>query len=83
MDKDVPTVAVLAMIAVRADLPGDTVYTMTKVLFEHVDELRTVHAKATAISLETALDGMSIPLHPGAIKYYEEKGLSVPEELKP
>ncbi|NJE43520.1 TAXI family TRAP transporter solute-binding subunit, partial [Thermococcus sp. GR6] len=31
---------------------------------------------------ETALDGMSIPLHPGAIKYYEEKGLSVPEELK-
>ena len=83
MEKDVPTVAVLAMIAVRADLPEDTVYTMTKVLFEHVDELRTVHAKATAISLETALDGMSIPLHPGAIKYYEEKGLSVPEELKP
>lgn len=83
MDKDVQTVAVLAMIAVRADLPENIVYTMAKILFEHVDELRTVHAKASAISLETALDGMSIPLHPGAIKYYEEKGLSVPGELKP
>lgn len=83
MNKDVPTVAVLAMIAVRADLPENVVYTMAKVLFEHVDELRTVHAKATAISLETALNGMSIPLHPGAVKYYEEKGLRVPDELKP
>ena len=83
MTEDVPTVAVLAMIAVRADLPEDVVYMLTKVLFEHVDELRTVHAKARAISLETALNGMSIPLHPGAIKYYEEKGIKVPEELKP
>jgi len=83
MTEDVPTVAVLAMLACRADLPEDIVYTLTKVLFEHVDELRRVHAKAKAISLETALDGMSIPLHPGAIKYYEEKGIKVPEELKP
>lgn len=70
------------MLAVSADLSEDTVYKMTKILFENVDQLRAVHQKAQLISLETALDGMSIPLHPGAIKYYEEKGLSVPEELK-
>ncbi|NJE25408.1 TAXI family TRAP transporter solute-binding subunit [Thermococcus sp. MV5] len=82
VEEDTPTLAVKAMLAVSADLPEDTVYQMTKILFENVDQLRAVHQKAQLISLETALDGMSIPLHPGAIKYYEEKGLSVPEELK-
>ncbi|ACS89442.1 MULTISPECIES: TAXI family TRAP transporter solute-binding subunit [Thermococcus] len=82
VDVDTPTIAVKAMLAVGADLPEDTVYQMTKILFENVDQLRAVHQKAQAISLETALDGMSIPLHPGAIKYYEEKGLTIPENLK-
>ncbi|MCD6189085.1 MAG: TAXI family TRAP transporter solute-binding subunit [Thermococcus sp.] len=82
VEEDTPTLAVKAMLAVSADLSEDTVYKMTKILFENVDQLRAVHQKAQLISLETALDGMSIPLHPGAIKYYEEKGLSVPEELK-
>ena len=82
VDADTPTIAVKAMLAVGADLPEDTVYQMTKILFENVDQLRAVHQKAQAISLETALDGMSIPLHPGAIKYYEEKGLTIPENLK-
>jgi len=70
------------MLAVSEDLPDDVVYEMTKILYEHLDELRTVHQKAQAITLDTALDGMSIPLHPGAIKYYEEKGLTIPSELK-
>lgn len=82
VEEDTPTLAVKAMLAVSADLSEDTVYKMTKILFENVDQLRAVHQKAQLISLETALDGMSIPLHPGAIKYYEEKGLSIPEELK-
>ncbi|AIF68876.1 C4-dicarboxylate ABC transporter substrate-binding protein [Palaeococcus pacificus DY20341] len=82
VEEDTPTVAVKAMLAVSADLPEDVVYEMTKILFEQVEDLRAVHQKAQAISLDTALDGMSIPLHPGAIKYYEEKGLSIPSELK-
>jgi TRAP transporter TAXI family solute receptor len=83
MTEDTPTIAVKAMLAVSADLPDDTVYQMTKILFDNLDELHQVHAKTKYISLDTALDGMSIPLHPGAIKYYEEKGISVPAELKP
>lgn len=82
VEEDVPTIAVMAMLAVRSDLPDDVVYEMTKILFEHLDELKTVHQKATYISLDRALDGMSIPLHPGAIKYYEEKGITIPENLK-
>ncbi|RLG88813.1 MAG: C4-dicarboxylate ABC transporter substrate-binding protein [Thermoprotei archaeon] len=75
MTKDVTTVAVKAMLAVRADLPEDAVYTITKILFEHLDELKQAHKRAEAIKLEKALDGMSIPLHPGAEKYYKEKGV--------
>ena len=63
-------------------IPDDVVYNMTKILFEHLDELRTVHVKAEDITLDTALDGMSLVLHSGAIKYYEDKGIKVSTELK-
>ncbi len=75
MTKDVKTVAVKAMLACDANLPDDVVYTITKILFEHLDELKQAHKKAEMISLDKALDGMSIPLHPGAEKYYKEKGV--------
>ncbi|NJE84761.1 TAXI family TRAP transporter solute-binding subunit [Thermococcus sp. CX2] len=83
MTQDTPTLAVKAVLVVSADVPDEVVYAMTKLLFLHVDELRQVHAKAQYISLDTALDGMSIPLHPGAIKYYEEQGKTIPDNLKP
>ncbi|WP_297499232.1 TAXI family TRAP transporter solute-binding subunit [Thermococcus sp.] len=83
MTEDTPTLAVKAILVVSADLPENVVYEMTKVLFDNVDALRAVHQKARFISLKTALDGMSIPLHPGAYKYYKEKGLSVPNKIKP
>jgi len=76
-------VAVMAMIAVDAKLPDDVVYTLAKILFEHLDELKTAHARLAVVSLEKALDGMSIPLHPGVVKYYRERGLSIPSELLP
>ncbi|WP_202319000.1 TAXI family TRAP transporter solute-binding subunit [Archaeoglobus neptunius] len=75
LDGDVKTVAVLAMLATNADLPEDLVYEVTKSIFEHRDVLEAAHKRAADITLETALEGMSIPLHPGAEKYYKEKGL--------
>lgn len=69
----VPTVAVRAMLVARADLPEDTVYNVTKAIFENLDKVK--HAKAQQIKLENALDGMSIELHPGAKKYFDEKGV--------
>jgi len=82
MTEDVVTCAVMAMLCVHKDLPDDVVYDMTKILFEHLGELRTAHVRAANIALDTALDGMSLILHSGAVKYYEEKGIKVPAELK-
>ncbi|ADB58365.1 TAXI family TRAP transporter solute-binding subunit [Archaeoglobus profundus] len=75
LDKDVKSVAVMAMLATREDIPKDIIYKVTKAIFEHTDELVEAHQRAKDITLETALDGMSIPLHPGAEKFYKEKGL--------
>ncbi|WP_163969407.1 TAXI family TRAP transporter solute-binding subunit [Oceanobacillus halotolerans] len=75
--EDITTVAVMAIMVVDSGLSEDTVYNMTKAMFENKDELEAAHDRGTDITLDSALDGMSIDLHPGAAKYYEEEGISV------
>lgn len=75
MDKDVETIAVRAIWATHADLSDDVAYAVTKALYENTDTLAKVHVKGKEISLKTALESVSIPLHPGAERYYREKGL--------
>lgn len=71
----VRTVAVQAVLIARRDLDADVVYEMTAALFENLPELATAHAKGKEVSLEGALTGVSTPLHPGAEKYFKEKGI--------
>ena len=71
---EVKTVAVNAVLIVNTDLPGDLVYNITKALFENQAELASAHAKGKEISLKTAVMGVSIPFHPGSVRYYKEKG---------
>src|SRR5699024_1847141 len=74
IEKYVDTVAVLAMIVVTDDIPEDTVYDITKAIYENTDDI--AHDKADAISKDSALDGLGdLELHPGAEKYYEEEGI--------
>lgn len=79
VDKDTVTPAVSAMLVCDADLPDNVVYSFTKALWDNIEELYKVHAKAKLITPATALDGVSVPVHPGAIKYYTEKGMDVPD----
>ncbi|RJE79432.1 TAXI family TRAP transporter solute-binding subunit [Paracoccus sp. JM45] len=74
-DQDVPTAAVGNMLISHEGVSEETAYQMTKLLFENLDRLKSAHAAAGGISAETALDGISIPLHPGAERYYREIGL--------
>ncbi|WP_313371176.1 TAXI family TRAP transporter solute-binding subunit [Sedimentibacter sp.] len=50
-------------------------YDITKSLFENQPELATAHAKGAELKLDEAVDGISIPLHPGAEKYFKETGI--------
>lgn len=69
------TVASPALLCAREDLSADTVYKIVKAVFEHLDELAAAHAQGKNIKLSTALSAMSVPLHPGAERYYREVGL--------
>jgi len=73
--EDVNTVAVNAVLVASNELKEDVVYSLTKALFENQAELASAHAKGKELSLETAVKGVSILFHPGAVKYYKEKGL--------
>src|SRR5690606_24755561 len=64
--EDVPTAGVGNMLITSADVPDEIAYQMTKQLFENLDRLVAAHAAAKAIKLENALNGMPVPLHPGA-----------------
>lgn len=68
---DVETVSVLAMLAVKKDLPEDVVYSMTKAIYDNTNKIS--HDKGRFIKAETGLDGISIDIHSGAQKYFDEK----------
>jgi TRAP transporter TAXI family solute receptor len=74
-DSDVGTVAIVNFLVTREGVSDDTAYQMTKQLFENLPTLEAAHSAAKMIKLENAIKGMPLPLHPGAAKYYKEKGL--------
>jgi TRAP transporter TAXI family solute receptor len=74
-DKDVQTAAVINYLVTHSGVSDDVVYQMTKLVFENLPELANAHSAAKDIKLETAAQGSPIPLHPGAERYYREKGL--------
>ncbi|MCS3453144.1 MULTISPECIES: TAXI family TRAP transporter solute-binding subunit [Bradyrhizobium] len=74
-DKDVPTAAVVNYLVTSSAVSDDLAYQMTKLVYESLPELANAHAAGKEIKLEAAATGSPVPLHPGAIRYYKEKGL--------
>lgn len=74
-DSDVSTVAVVNFLVTHSDVSDETAYQMTKQLFENLPALVAAHKAAENIRIEDALTGMPVPLHPGAERFYKEKGL--------
>jgi TRAP transporter TAXI family solute receptor len=72
---EVQTAAVVNYLVTREGLKDDLVYQMTKTLFEHLPDLAAAHSAAKDIKLETAMQGSPVPFHPGAERYYREKGV--------
>ncbi len=73
--EDVATTAVGNFLVTHEGVSEETVYKMTKALYDNLDKLSAAHAAAKAIKVENALAGMPIPLHPGAERYYKEIGV--------
>jgi TRAP transporter TAXI family solute receptor len=71
------------VLAVRADVPEDDVYQITRALWENLSVLQDIHRATRDMRLALALKGLGAPLHPGAAQYYREQGLPIPDNLTP
>ncbi|MDM5227100.1 TAXI family TRAP transporter solute-binding subunit [Cytobacillus sp. NJ13] len=83
IDEDINTIAQPNLLSTTKEMDEETIYTLTKTLYENLDEMYEVHSSAKEMTLETALDGVSVPLHAGAYRYFKEAGLDIPENLIP
>lgn len=72
---DVPTVTINNLLVTHQKVSDEVAYLMTKGLFENLERMGNSHSAGRQIKLENAIEGLPIPLHPGAEKFYREKGL--------
>lgn len=75
--EDINTITCKAALYCRADLDEETVYQITKAFYETGDTVAAAHATGKEIQLEGALEGVTTPIHPGAARYFKEKGIDV------
>ncbi|HEC90795.1 MAG TPA: C4-dicarboxylate ABC transporter substrate-binding protein, partial [Alphaproteobacteria bacterium] len=72
---DVTTFGVMATFVTSADTPDRVVYEITRAVMENIDDFRKLHpAFANLDPKQMIKTGLSAPLHPGAVKYYKERG---------
>ncbi len=77
------TVGIPNVLVVSADMDEELAYEVTKLLHEQVDYLQAIHPAANDISPDFAVSATPVPLHPGAIRYYEEAGIEIPDDKRP
>ncbi|WP_234991983.1 TAXI family TRAP transporter solute-binding subunit [Roseisalinus antarcticus] len=81
--EDIAVIGVPNVLVVSSEMSDDLVYAITSAMFENIAELQAVHPAANQTTVELALSASPIPLHPGAIRYFEEIGATVPDDLRP
>ncbi len=76
IDEDITTVAVKAIMIANGDVTDDEAYTIVSTIFENTADIAAAHAKGLELNLEYASE-CGLPYHPGAAKYFAEKGITV------
>lgn len=82
-DQELTTVATSMMMAVHKDMDDETAYSLTKAYWENFEAMLNANALMRSISPDDPFGGMNAPLHPGAARYYEERGIAIPDGVKP
>ena len=83
LDEDIDSIAQPNFLATHADVSEEDVYMITQTIYENLPFLWNIHPATAGMALETALTGLPAPLHPGALRYFEEQGIEVPDRLRP
>jgi TRAP transporter TAXI family solute receptor len=82
-ERSINTAASPNVLIVREDVSDQIVYDLTRMLWENLATLQQIHSATRSMVLEEALQGIPVPLHPGALRYYREQNVAVPEALVP
>lgn len=80
---EVRTVGILTAIAAASRVPSDVVYEITRAYWEHHGKVAAAFPTAGEVSPNDLVQGATIPLHAGAVRYYREIGLEIPDRLIP
>ena len=83
VEQDVPVLAVPNMLVTSGDMPEELAYAITRALFENHERLSAIHPAVKQMTGQYTLESSPIPLHPGAVRYLEERGEVIPPELRP
>ena len=79
--KNVETFGVKATFCTNAGVPENVVYRITKEIFDNLEEFKALHPAYGVLTKENMLEALSAPIHPGAVKYYKEVGLTIPASI--
>ena len=79
---DTTVIGIPNVLAVSSEMTDDLAYEITRAMYENIADLRAVHPAANQTTVEFALSATPVPLHPGAIRYYEEIGAEIPDRLR-
>lgn len=82
-DADLTSTASAIMMSVTKDMDDDTAYTLTKAYWENLDAMKNANALMRSIEASKPFAGMNARLHPGAVRYYQEAGIDIPENVLP
>lgn len=83
VDEEITVLGIPNVLTVSSEMPDDVAYEITKAMFENVADLQAVHPAANETTVDFTLSAFPVPLHTGAIRYYEEIGVTIPDNLRP
>jgi TRAP transporter TAXI family solute receptor len=83
VDSDITVLGIPNVLVVSSEMDDELAYQITRAMFENIADLQAVHPAANETTVEFTIAATPVPLHPGAIRYYEEIGTEIPDALRP
>jgi TRAP transporter TAXI family solute receptor len=83
VDGDIAVLGIPNVLVASSEMSDDLAYAITKAMFENIADLQAVHPAANETTVDFTMSATPVPLHPGAIRYYEEIGAAIPDRLRP
>ncbi|MEM9840301.1 MAG: TAXI family TRAP transporter solute-binding subunit [Pseudomonadota bacterium] len=82
-DTDLLASAYVMFLSVHKDMDDQTAYDLTKAMFDNLEDAHSVNSGLEPLTLDNAFVSLGAPLHPGAIRFYDEAGVAIPDNLRP